>query len=152
MRRGEKEIKDRSEIDSIIRSCQVCRLGLSDGGEPYVVPLCFGYDGQALYVHAASEGRKLDILRENSRVCFEFDVVRRMVEAEDACSWGLRYQSVIGFGTAEIVEGLEEKRRGLALLIAQYSGREFAFPEQAVQRTCVIKVTIDRITGKQSID
>jgi nitroimidazol reductase NimA-like FMN-containing flavoprotein (pyridoxamine 5'-phosphate oxidase superfamily) len=47
MRRTEKEI-GRAEIDAIIRRSQVCRLGLSDQGEPYVVPLCFGYDGQAL--------------------------------------------------------------------------------------------------------
>jgi len=152
MRRSEREIKDRSEIDAIIRSCQVCRLGLCDGREPYVVPLCFGYDGQTLYLHAATEGRKLNILRENNRVCFEFDIVKRMVEAEDACSWGLRYQSVIGFGTAEVVEEPEEKRRGLSLLMAQYSDREFSFPDQAVQRTCVIRVTIGRITGKQSVD
>jgi len=152
MRRSEREIKDRSEIDAIIRSCQVCRLGLCDGREPYVVPLCFGYDGQTLYLHAATEGRKLNILRENNRVCFEFDIVKRMVEAEDACSWGLRYQSVIGFGTAEVVEEPEEKRRELSLLMAQYSDREFSFPDQAVQRTCVIRVTIGRITGKQSVD
>ncbi|MDP6113299.1 MAG: pyridoxamine 5'-phosphate oxidase family protein [Planctomycetota bacterium] len=152
MRRSEKEIKDRSLIDSIIRSCQVCRLGLCDGREPYVVPLSFGYDGQALYLHAASEGRKLDILQENSRVCIEFDIVHEVVEAEDACSWGIKYQSVIGFGTAEIVEEMEEKRRGLALLMSQYSDKEFSFPDAAVQRTCVMKVTIDSITGKQSVD
>ena len=41
------------------RSCQVCRLGLCDGGEPYVVPLCFGYDGEALYFHAAPDESEL---------------------------------------------------------------------------------------------
>ena len=152
MRRSEREIKDRSVIDSVIRSCQVCRLGLCDGREPYVVPLCFGYDGQALYFHTASEGRKLDILQQNSRVCFEFDVVREMVEAEDACSWGIRYQSVIGFGTAEVVDELVEKRRGLAVLMSQYSDKEFSLPDETLQRTCVMKITIDRITGKQSVD
>jgi nitroimidazol reductase NimA-like FMN-containing flavoprotein (pyridoxamine 5'-phosphate oxidase superfamily) len=68
MRRSEREIKDRAVIDAIIRQCLVCRLGLSDGEEPYIVPLCFGYDGEALYVHSASDGRKIDILRKNSRV------------------------------------------------------------------------------------
>jgi hypothetical protein len=113
MRRTEKEI-GRAEIDSIIRRSQVCRLGLSDQGAPYVVPLCFGYDGQALYFHCAKEGRKLDILRRNERVCFEFDIVEGMVETEQACGWTIRYQSVIGFGRASVVETAADKERGLA--------------------------------------
>ena len=45
MRRSEREITNRTEIDAIIRSCQVCRVGLADGIEPYIVPMSFGYDG-----------------------------------------------------------------------------------------------------------
>ena len=101
MRRTEKEIKDRAEIDSIIRRSQVVRLGLSDNGLPYIVPLSFGYDGEAIYVHCAKQGRKLDIIRKNNIVCFEFDIVLGVVEAEPACSWGMKYQSVIGTGTAQ---------------------------------------------------
>jgi len=73
MRRTEKEIENRAEIDSIIRRNQVCRVGLSEQGSPYVVPLCFGYDGESLYFHCAREGRKLDILRQNDKVCLETD-------------------------------------------------------------------------------
>jgi nitroimidazol reductase NimA-like FMN-containing flavoprotein (pyridoxamine 5'-phosphate oxidase superfamily) len=95
MRRSEREIKDRALIDAIIRQCQVCRLGLSDGEEPYIVPLCFGYDGETLYFHSAPEGKKLDILRNNSRVCFEFDIPEGMREAEQGCRWGIDRKSVV---------------------------------------------------------
>jgi nitroimidazol reductase NimA-like FMN-containing flavoprotein (pyridoxamine 5'-phosphate oxidase superfamily) len=150
MRRSEREIKDRAVIDAIIRQCLVCRLGLSDGEEPYVVPLCFGYDGEALYFHSASEGRKIDILRKNSRVCFEFDIPEGMREAEQGCRWGIKYRSVIGFGTAEIVDDQEGKRRALEIVMAQYSGKEYIFPEDVVTKTAVIKVVIARVTGKQA--
>ena len=152
MRREEKQITDRAEIDAIIRSSTSCRLGICDGDQPYVIPLCFGYDGSALYFHCAQEGRKLDILRKNPRVCVEFDVAGDVAEARDACQWGIAFQSVIAFGTAVLVEEPEEKRNGLTLLMTQYarSGQEFTFPDAAVNHTAVIKVVIDEITGKQS--
>ncbi len=150
MRRTEKEIGNRAEIDSIIRRSQVCRLGLCDQGSPYVVPLCFGYDGQALYFHCAREGRKLDILRQNDRVCFEFDIVEGMVEEDQGCDWGIRYQSVIGFGRASVVVNAEDKAQALALIMAQYSERTYSFPPDAVSRTAVVKIEIKSLTGKQA--
>jgi uncharacterized protein len=150
MRRSEREIKDRTAIDVIIRQCQVCRLGLSDGAEPYIVPLCFGYDGEALYFHSAREGRKLDILRKNNHVCFELDIPEGMREAEQGCRWGIKYRSVIGFGTAEIVDDQEGKKKALEIIMAQYSGKEYIFPEDIVTKTAVIKVVVAHVTGKQA--
>ena len=152
MRRPEKQMAHRARIDALIRASRACRLGMSDGNQPYVVPLCFGYDGTALYFHSARDGRKLDILHRNPRVCVEFDAMGEVTEAEDACSWGLAYQSVIAFGTAQLVDDPEEKRKGLHLLMAQYArpGQEFSFPDANVGRTTVIKVVVDEITGKRS--
>jgi len=148
MRRGEREITARAEIDAIIRESRVCRLGLADGGRPYVVPLCFGYDGKALYFHCAREGRKLDILRSNDQVCFEFDVVERFVEAEQGCGWSLRYRSVIGFGTASVIDDPAERLAALDHLMAQYSERRFTFSPESVARTAVVKVEIRSVSGK----
>ena len=150
MRRTEEEIKDRTVIDAIIRQCRVCRLGLSDGEEPYIVPLCFGYDGEAFYFHSAPEGRKIDILRKNNRVCVEFDIPGDMKVAEQSCKWGITYRSVIGFGTAEIVDNPKAKRKALKILMAQYSDKEYDFPDDVVTKTAIIKVVIARITGKQT--
>jgi len=149
MRKSQREIKDRAEIDAIIRRSQVCRLGLTDGHEPYVVPLCFGYDGKALYFHCAKEGRKLDILRKNNRVCFEFDIVEGIVKNAQACKWGMRYRSVIGVGTARLVEAAEDKLGALGIIMRQYSDATFTFPNDAVSRTAVIKVAIESISGKR---
>ncbi len=150
MRRDEKEITERVEIDAIIRRCQVCRIGLSDDGQPYVVPVCFGYDGSTLYFHCAEEGRKLEVLARNSRVCVEFDIADGVAEADQACGWGMSYRSVIGFGTAGIVEEVDQKMRALELIMAQYSDGTFTFPEAVVDNTAVVRVTIETLTGKQS--
>lgn len=152
MRRSEKEVKERSAIDEIIRGTKVCRLGLCDEAGPYIVPLCFGYDGNVLYFHGAPEGKKIDMLRKNNRVCVEFDITKGMVSAEKACGWNIKYQSVIGFGRATVVDDLTEKRKGLEILMSQYTDKTFSFPEQAIQHTCVIKVDLESITGKHSVD
>src|SRR5512133_1807698 len=150
MRRSEKEIKDESALRAVIQESMVCRVGLSDGNRPYVVPLCFGYEDGFLYFHAAHEGRKIEIIRKNNSVCFEFDANTEIVENQEACAWGMRFKSVIGFGTAIFIDDVEEKHRALEIIMKQYSDRLFSFPEHSVAGTTVIKVEIESMTGKQS--
>ena len=77
MRRSDREITDLGEILSIINDCKVIHLAMVDDGEPYLLPLNFGYacEGGAFsfFCHSAREGRKLDILRKNPIVAFEMD-------------------------------------------------------------------------------
>ena len=150
MRRSEKRIEDEPAIKAVIQQSLVCRLGLSDGYQPYVVPLSFGHEDGFLYFHAALEGRKIEMIRRNDHVCFEFDINAEIVECQEVCDWGMRYQSVIGFGKAVILDDIEEKRRALEIIMRQYSDRSFLFPEKSVARTAVIKVAIESMAGKQS--
>ena len=150
MRRKEKEIALESDQEAVIRQATICRLGLSDEGQPYIVPLCFGYSDRTLYFHGAQEGRKLDIIRNNPRVCVQFDVNTEIVQAQEGCRWGMRYRSVIGFGRALLVDRFDEKRIALDIIMCHYSERQFDFSEQDIMRTAVIKVEIESMTGKQS--
>lgn len=148
MRRNDREITDRTVIDDIIGRCTVCRLGMCDEGEPYIVPLSFGYDGRCLYFHAAPHGRKLDVIRRNSRVCFEFDILNEVVGADQACNWSMRYESVMGRGTAEILDSPADKMMALSLIMGQYSDRQWQIPEQELAGIVIIRVAIDGISGK----
>lgn len=103
-----------------------------------------------MYFHAALEGRKIEIIKRNNCVCFEFDIHAEIVESQEACDWGMRYKSVMGFGKAVILDDIEEKRKALEIIMRQYSDRSFLFPENSVARTAVIRVAIERLTGKQS--
>ena len=150
MRKSEKEIVDKALIEDVIHQSLVCRLGLTDGPQPYIVPLCFGYDDGALYFHSALEGRKLDVIRRNDRVCFEFDANVAIGEGESACKWSMRYQSVIGFGRASLLDDIEEKREALGIIVRQYSDRSCSFPDASLDRVAVIKVAIETMTGKQT--
>ena len=145
-------IGDRDTIEGIIRSAQVCRIGLCDDGQPYVVPVCFGYADGVLYFHSAPRGRKVEALRKNDAVCCEFDVDVEIVRDGDACDWSVRYRSAIGFGKASIVEEPEEKRRALDTIVAQYGGKPQAYPDDTLRRTAVVKIEIESFTGKTSGD
>ena len=148
MRRNDREIKDIKRINSIIRCCRVCRLAMCDDGQPYIVPLNFGYDGRFLYFHAAPEGRKIDIIKRNNRVGFEFDILHDIVTAQQACDWGAKYESVIGSGTAEIVADLKAKKEALEWIMRQYGGGTWDFPEEILQKTLILRVRILEISGK----
>lgn len=151
MRRKDKEIVSRAEIDAIIRGSQVCRLALARDNEPYLVPVSFGYDGTALYLHTAHAGRKIDVFLANPRVCFEFE---RNVEVRTdpalACKWTMRYESVIGWGTIAELTGPAEKERALNAIMRQYSGRDWTFEPAAVARVRTWRIAIAEVTAKRS--
>lgn len=149
MRRKEREIQDRSAIEEIIRQSQVCRLAMVDQDKPYVVPLNFGFKWPYLYFHSARQGRKIEVLRKNPQVCFEFDQLIKLKKHKEACEWGLAYTSVIGEGKAILVDDIKEKELALKVIMAQYSTREFGFPRENMEKTTVIQVFITQISGKQ---
>jgi nitroimidazol reductase NimA-like FMN-containing flavoprotein (pyridoxamine 5'-phosphate oxidase superfamily) len=153
MRRADREITDINEKLEIMGRCKVCRLGLSDKGQPYVVPLNFGYtcEGGALslYFHGALEGRKLDIIKENNRACFEIDCGHELIKGERACDYGFAFESVIGSGIIEILYTTEEKIFGLKALMKHQSGREFSFGEKDVEAVAVLRMTVEEFTGKR---
>ena len=150
MRRKEKEITEKSELESIIARSSTCRLALSVDNQPYIVPLCFGYQDNTLYFHSADTGRKIDMIRRNSHVCFEFDVDQEIVKHKEACHWGMNYRSIIGFGKAFIIEEDEQKREMLDIIMNQYGEGQFEYSEELLEIMVVIKVEIEEMTGKQS--
>ena len=150
MRRKDKEITDRDVIDSIINGSTFCRLALSEDDRPYIVPLSFGYDGGSLYFHGFLEGKKIDILRKNSNVCFEFDSDGEPIPSDGACSWTVRYKSVIGYGKARLIEDIDSKIKALEIIMSHYSEQSFVYPEKVVKKIVVIKVDIETVTGKMS--
>ena len=151
MRRRDKEIVSREEIDAIIRSAEVCRLAFAADNEPYLVPVSFGYDGEALYIHTAKTGRKIDFIERNNHVCFEFETnVRLLRDQHDACKWTFTFKSVIGYGTIAELTAIEEKSLGLNRIMDHYSGRDWTIEPTAVATTRVWRIAVESVTGKFS--
>jgi uncharacterized protein len=150
MRKKNREITNRKEVDQIIRDSRVCRLALSADDVPYLVPLSFGYDGAAIYIHTALEGKKIDYFERNNRVCFEFERnLRLMQDTEKACKWTFWYECVIGYGTISELIDSEEKKYGLNRIMEQYSGKQWEFDEGPLEKARVWKILISSMTGKK---
>ncbi len=151
MRRNDKAITDRQQLDAIIRGSLVCRLALVESGQPYLVPLSFGYDGAALYFHTAPEGRKIAAFLAGGEVCFECERhVELRRDPQIACKWSMNFESVIGYGTISELTAAEEKRHALNLIMRQYSDQDWDFEPAAMTKTRAWKLTITSMTGKVS--
>jgi uncharacterized protein len=150
MRRIEKQISDRRSLESIIQQAQICRVALADDNAPYIVALCFGYEDNAIFVHGASEGRKIDIIRKNPSVCVQFDSDIQILTAGEGCKWGVKYRSVIAFGNACLIEEPQKKEKALNVIMHHYADKAFHFTVKSVAATAVIRIAITHMTGKQS--
>lgn len=151
MRRSDKEINDLKTIQKILKEAKICRIALVDGNEPYIVPMSYGYKNNALYFHSANEGRKIDILRKNNRVCFQMDIKMEIVTSDNPCNWGMKYLSVVGFGKAQIIENHMEKNDALDTIMAKYSPENsYEYSDKAISKVIIIRVEIEEITGKKS--
>jgi len=151
MKRSDREIKDRKGIETIIERADVCRIGLSDGNMPYIVPMNFGHKDNCLYFHCAKEGKKIDIIKRNNNACFEMDMDLNFLKPEGRpCGWGTKYQSVIGFGKAFIVENFEEKSMALNTITQHYGGDYYPFSKDELEKVSIIKIEILSITGKKA--
>ncbi|MBU1964253.1 MAG: pyridoxamine 5'-phosphate oxidase family protein [Proteobacteria bacterium] len=149
MRRANREIFDKSTIRALMEEALVCRIGFCDDGLPYVVPMNFGLGENCLFLHCATEGRKLDILRQNDRVCFEMDFLREIRQGQVSCGWGARYESVIGFGRAILVDDAAEKRFALDRIMDHYRAQgPYAYPDDILAKTAIIRIEIESLTGK----
>ena len=152
MRRGDKEIVDQAELHRILDEAKVMRLGMLDGERPYVVPLNFARDGDEIWFHAAQAGRKLDCLRAAPAVCVEADRLLEIHTGPSACDdWTSYYESVIGSGTAEIVEDKPSKLRGLRGHHAQVLGTGRLGVRRRVRRWHRRRACPDRLSHREAL-
>lgn len=152
MTKRERQVTDPEAIRHILDTGKVLHLGLAVDNEPYVVPMNYGYtmeDGRlTLYLHSALRGKKLDMMRINPRIFFEIDCDRMPFEGKLPCQYGLVYSSVMGRGTARIVEDVEEKKQAMTALMKTQTGKDFTFDEKLVSIVAVIRIDVEAYTAK----
>ena len=148
----ERQVTDPEQIKHILDTGKVLHLGLAVENEPYVVPMNYGYtmeDGKlTLYLHSALQGKKLDMIRKNPRVFFEIDCDRMPFEGRVPCQYGLVYSSLMGRGTAVLVEDVEEKKQAMTVLMKTQTGKDFTFEDRLVSIVAVIRIDVEGYTAK----
>ena len=159
MRRKEKEITDFQEMASILDAALSCRIGLVDGNLPYVIPMNFGWEGlkdnegkpqAVIFIHSSPTGRKLPLLSAGKMVCFQTDTALAVQKSDSACSWGMHYKSLIGWGIPEKKNDPSEKVRILNRIMQKYGGSESVYSEKQIENTEIFSIPLDLLTGKNS--
>ena len=153
MRRKDREVTDSRQIENIIEKAKVVHIGMIDDGVPYVVPMQYGYVFTdrvlTLYLHSAKEGRKIDCIKKNPNVFIELETDIALISGGDIpCKYSSAYASVMGDGTAEIVEDAKEKVFGLESIMKTQTGKAFTVSERMAAAVSVIKISVPRVTAK----
>ena len=156
MRRKDREVTDKDKIRGIISNCHCCRLGLNDHGRVYIVPLSFGFQEKegsyTFYFHGAKAGRKMDLIKENGYAGFEMDTNYALNEADRACEYSARFQSVIGSGRVSVIEDAEEKQKALRAIMYHNTGKdEWKFSDKMVNAACVFQLKPEELSCKEHL-
>jgi len=141
----------KEEIERIINKCEVCSVAMVDlDNNPYVIPMNFGYKKDCIYLHSSQNGKKIEILKNNSAVCVSFstDHLLRWQSEKVACSYSMKYRSVLAFGKVEFVTEKEEKINALNVIMKQYTDKVYQYSDPALVEVCVFKVNIEKMEGR----
>ena len=152
MTKRERQVTDPAEIRHILDTGKVLHLGLSVNDEPYVVPMNYGYtleEGKlVIYLHSAVRGKKLDMVQANPKVFFSIDCDRMPFEGRVPCQYGMVYSSIMGRGTATLVEDPEAKMEAMSIFMKSQTGKDCTFNERLVSIVTVIRIDVAEYTAK----
>jgi nitroimidazol reductase NimA-like FMN-containing flavoprotein (pyridoxamine 5'-phosphate oxidase superfamily) len=144
-------LTDRSEMEDIIRKCQVCHIAMVDPeGLPYLLPFNFGYENGILYFHSGGMGKKMEILTKSPNVCVEFstDYLLRFQSEKVGCSYTMKYRSVLAYGKVEFIKNPEQKIRIMNIVMKNYVSSEFTYNQPSMNEVSCWIVKIDKLEGK----
>ena len=131
---------DSEEIEQLLQSARVGRLGCVSNGDPYVVPINYEFRDGAIYCHSLP-GLKISALRENQRACVQVDEI----------DGDLRWRSVLVFGNYEELTDEDQRQEALTSLMRRYpmmTPVEWSVVHDAdTQEIIVFRINIDRMTG-----
>jgi nitroimidazol reductase NimA-like FMN-containing flavoprotein (pyridoxamine 5'-phosphate oxidase superfamily) len=150
----EKAVYDRTSVRAILDSALVASVGFVQDGQPVVVPMIYGREGETIYLHGARKARVIRLLEETDRACLNATHVDGIVFARSAFNSSMNYRSVTVFGKPRLVPDREGKIHGMRV-ISEHTmpGRwdELRDPlEKEIKMTGVIAVDIDSASAKIS--
>ncbi len=164
MRRADRQVKANEELRAIVQDCRTVRLALVDEEGPFIVPLSFGYDWAdqqtesnpsskprlTLWVHSATEGRKIDALNKQAHIAIEMDIEEGLISGPKACSYSCAFRSIMGTGTVHQVHDAATKRHGLTRIMQHFApDAPTEYGAKILEQTNVYRIDVNTFTGKQ---
>ena len=153
IRRKDREISDNKEILKILKNGKYAIIAMAMGNDPYIVTLSYGYDeaSNSLYFHCANIGKKMDYINANPRVCAT--IIEDKGYVQEKCEH--HFSSLIISGNMHLVKEIEEKEKGLRILMNHLEQNPKPIYERNIkgpdsyQKVTILRLQIERITGKK---
>lgn len=144
---------DKTEIEKIINKCEICYIGMIDTeNNPYVLPFNFGYRDNFIYLHSAKSGKKIDVLKNNNKVCIAFstDLKLGFQNENVGCSYNMKFRSVLVHGRVKFIDEYDKKMEILNVIMQKYAGRTFEYSKPSIDNVEIYSIEIESSTGKES--
>ncbi|MEM8640617.1 MAG: pyridoxamine 5'-phosphate oxidase family protein [Cyanobacteria bacterium P01_G01_bin.54] len=151
-RQPKRGSRDRALIEQILDKSLVIHVGFVAQGQPFVIPMGFGRDGDRLYIHGANASRMLRNLQQGIEICVTATLLDGLVIARSLFHYSMNYRSVVLFGRAVLVEDESEKLHALKVLsehMVPGSWQQARRPKpQEVKATTVLVFSIEEGSAK----
>ena len=150
----EKAHYDRDTVHAVLDAGLVAHVALVQDGEPVVVPMLYGRDGETLYLHGARKARVVRLLEKSGRACINVTLLDGLVFARSTFNSSMNYRSVTVFGPARIVEDMDARKHALRIIVdSTMPGRRAELrvsTDRELKMTGVIAVDIESASAKIS--
>lgn len=150
----EKAVYDRETVHGILDSALLASVSFVQDGQPVVVPMLYGREGETIYLHGARKARVIRLLEGTGTACMNVTHVDALVYARSAFNSSMNYRSATVFGSARLIDDWDEKLRALRVISeCTMPGRwdELRAPlDNEIKKTGIIELTIEAASAKVS--
>jgi nitroimidazol reductase NimA-like FMN-containing flavoprotein (pyridoxamine 5'-phosphate oxidase superfamily) len=142
-------ISDMQQIELLLHSEIIGRIGCHDLNSTYIVPISYAYDGKYIYCHT-HEGKKVDMMRRNPRVCFEVDHLENMANWQSVIAWGTFEELKDAAGRSKALQHLHERIYPMVSSETVRLSPEWPFPPGELNRIKGIsfRILLEEKTGR----
>ena len=152
VREPQRAVYDRETVNKILDEAFLCHIGFVAAGQPYVIPMSYGRDGDVLYVHGSAASRLLRHLEQGASVCVTVTLLDGLVLARSVFNHSMNYRSVVILGTATLIDDPAEKIAALRALsehILPERWDDSRQPnEKELKATSVLRIPIQEFSAK----
>ena len=149
-----KAAYDKETVHEILDSALLASVGFVQDGQPVVVPMLYGREGEVVFLHGARKARIIRLLESTSTACINVTHVDALVYARSAFNSSMNYRSATVYGSPRLLEDPDEKLHALRIITeCTMPGRwdELREPlENEIKKTGVIALDIESASAKIS--
>lgn len=150
----EKAAYDKKTVHGILDSAMLAHVAFVQEGQPVVVPMLYGREGETIFLHGARKARVIRLLESTGTACLNVTHVDGLVFARSAFNSSMNYRSATVFGPARLVDGADEKLHALRVITeSTMPGRWDELREplvNEVKMTGIIALDIESASAKVS--